>query len=283
MVRRSSIGQLRAHRPHPGPRPDRDRRPARPGLHDRDPADLPARGGCTTSRPSRSCRTSFSQPVLTGEDHGPGGSPGSSTPSDWSTGTSASTRQARPRCSGRCGRFPRTSRHRSIPRSPYGVAKVYGHWITGQLPRVPTGSTPPPGSSSTTRARAGAMEFVTRKITHAAASIKLGLAGRVAARQPGIAAGTGATPPDYVEGHVADGAAGRARRLRDLHRQDALVCAPCANWPSNMWGWTTRDHVVVDERFIRPARGRPARRRLVQGPWLRSAGSRRRRSWSWCG
>ena len=39
--------------------------------------------------------------------------------------------QARsPRCSARCAKFRRTRQTPFYPRSPYGVAKVYGHWIT---------------------------------------------------------------------------------------------------------------------------------------------------------
>ena len=42
----------------------------------------------------------------------------------------ASTRLARARCSARCARRRRPRSTPFYPRSPYGVAKVYGHWIT---------------------------------------------------------------------------------------------------------------------------------------------------------
>ena len=48
-------------------------------------------------------------------------------------------------------------------------------------------------SSSTTRARGAACEFVTRKITHGAAAIKLGAGGRAAARERSMRSATGAT------------------------------------------------------------------------------------------
>ena len=34
------------------------------------------------------------------------------------------------RCSARCSEVPQTETTPFYPRSPYGVAKVYGHWIT---------------------------------------------------------------------------------------------------------------------------------------------------------
>ena len=43
---------------------------------------------------------------------------------------SASTRRRRARCSARCRDARRRETTPFYPRSPYGVAKVYGHWIT---------------------------------------------------------------------------------------------------------------------------------------------------------
>ena len=65
-------GDLRAHRPPPGPDHARARRPPRPGVDDRTCSTSTGRPRSTTWRPSRSCQTSFGQPVLTGEITGLG-------------------------------------------------------------------------------------------------------------------------------------------------------------------------------------------------------------------
>ena len=93
--------------------------------------------------------------------------------------------------------------------------------------------------------------FVTRKITRAVAHIKQGLQEKLylgnleARRDWGYA-------PDYVRSHVADAAAGRARRLRDRHRRGphgarirrAGLCHAGLDW---------REYVRVDPRYFRPA------------------------------
>src|SRR6185295_4180743 len=61
------------------------------------------------------------------------------------------------------------------PRSPYGVAKVYGHWITVNY-RESYDLHATSGILFNHESPRRGLEFVTRKITHAAASIKLGLA-----------------------------------------------------------------------------------------------------------
>lgn len=60
------------------------------------------------------------------------------------------------------------------PRSPYGVAKLYGHWITKITEKAMVCS-PVPEFYLTTSQSAGEKEFVTRKISDAAARIKYGL------------------------------------------------------------------------------------------------------------
>ena len=64
------------------------------------------------------------------------------------------------------------------PRSPYGVAKVYGHWITVNY-RESYGLFGCSGILFNHESPRRGLEFVTRKITHAAAQIKLGLATEV--------------------------------------------------------------------------------------------------------
>ncbi|WP_376790106.1 GDP-mannose 4,6-dehydratase [Thermoflexus sp.] len=82
------------------------------------------------------------------------------------------------------------------PRSPYGVAKVYAHWITVNY-RESYGMFAVSGICFNHESPRRGLEFVTRKITHTAAKIKLGLAhelrlGNLEARRDwGYA-------PDYV-------------------------------------------------------------------------------------
>ncbi|MBM4416979.1 MAG: GDP-mannose 4,6-dehydratase [Chloroflexi bacterium] len=60
------------------------------------------------------------------------------------------------------------------PRSPYGVAKVYGHWITVNY-REAYGLHASSGILFNHESPRRGLEFVTRKISHAVARIKLGL------------------------------------------------------------------------------------------------------------
>ncbi len=60
------------------------------------------------------------------------------------------------------------------PRSPYGVAKLYGHWITKNY-RESYGMFTCSGILFNHESERRGLEFVTRKITHAAARIELGL------------------------------------------------------------------------------------------------------------
>ena len=64
------------------------------------------------------------------------------------------------------------------PRSPYGVAKVYGHWITVNY-RESYGLYAVSGILFNHESPRRGIEFVTRKVTDAAARIKLGLAGEL--------------------------------------------------------------------------------------------------------
>src|SRR5436189_1718053 len=65
------------------------------------------------------------------------------------------------------------------PRSPYGVAKVYGHWITVNY-RESFGLYAVSGILFNHESPRRGLEFVTRKVTDAAARIKLGRADKVA-------------------------------------------------------------------------------------------------------
>src|SRR5687767_13760733 len=67
------------------------------------------------------------------------------------------------------------------PRSPYGVAKCYGHFITVNY-RESYGLFACSGILFNHESQRRGLEFVTRKVTHAAAAIKLGLQQEVALR-----------------------------------------------------------------------------------------------------
>ncbi|MEK7541996.1 MAG: GDP-mannose 4,6-dehydratase [Patescibacteria group bacterium] len=70
---------------------------------------------------------------------------------------------------------PQSEKTPFYPRSPYGVAKLYGHWITVNY-RESYGMFAVSGILFNHESPRRGMEFVTRKITHTAAQIKLGLA-----------------------------------------------------------------------------------------------------------
>ena len=69
---------------------------------------------------------------------------------------------------------PQNERTRFHPRSPYGVAKVYGHWITVNY-RESYNLFTCSGILFNHESPRRGFEFVTRKVSHAVARIKLGL------------------------------------------------------------------------------------------------------------
>lgn len=156
------------------------------------------------------------------------------------------------------------------PRSPYGVAKVYGHWITVNY-RESYGLHASSGILFNHESPRRGLEFVTRKISHGVARIACGLDDKLAlgnldAKRDWGYAGDYVhamwlmlqqdEPSDYV---VATGETHSVRELCEL----AFACAGL--------DWET--HVVIDERFLRPAEvdllvGDPARTCDVLG-WKR--------------
>jgi GDPmannose 4,6-dehydratase len=75
---------------------------------------------------------------------------------------------------GKVQQVPQTETTSFYPRSPYGVAKVYGHWITVNY-RESYGMFCCSGILFNHEGPRRGREFVTRKVTNAAARIKLGL------------------------------------------------------------------------------------------------------------
>lgn len=136
------------------------------------------------------------------------------------------------------------------PRSPYGVAKVYGHWITVNY-RESYDLFAVSGILFNHESPRRGLEFVTRKVTDGAARIKLGLAdelrlGNLDARRDWGFAGDHVRamwmmlqrdePQDYV---IGTGATHSVRELVEL----AFGCLDL-DW---------QKFVVQDERFLRPA------------------------------
>ena len=115
---------------------------------------------------------------------------------------------------------PQHETTRFHPRSPYGVAKVFGHYVT-QNYRESYGAWACSGILFNHESPRRGYEFITRKISRAVARIALGRQkvipiGRMDAYRDWGFAG------DYVRGHVAYAATGSARRLRGCHRRDAF-------------------------------------------------------------
>jgi len=145
---------------------------------------------------------------------------------------------------------PQTERTPFYPRSPYGVAKVYGHWITVNY-RESYGLFACSGILFNHESPRRGLEFVTRKVTLGAARIKLGLAeelpmGNLEAQRDWGFAGDYVRamwlmlqqdePEDFVV------ATGKTHSVRDL-----------LDVAFGYLGLDPADHVRVDERFIRPA------------------------------
>ena len=76
---------------------------------------------------------------------------------------------------GKVVEVPQTENTPFYPRSPYGVAKVYGHWITVNY-RESYNMYCCSGILFNHESRGAGREFVTRKVTDGVARIKLGLA-----------------------------------------------------------------------------------------------------------
>ncbi len=153
------------------------------------------------------------------------------------------------------------------PRSPYGVAKVYGHWITVNY-RESYDIFACSGILFNHESPLRGKEFVTRKVTDAVARIKLGLQQKLALgnldamRDWGYAADyvkamwmmlQQEKPDDYV---VATGEKHSVRELVELAFGHVKL-----DW---------QDHVEVDPKLLRPAeintlRGDAAKARKVLG------------------
>ena len=151
---------------------------------------------------------------------------------------------------GKVREVPQNEQTPFYPRSPYGVAKVYGHWITVNY-RESYGLHATSGILFNHESPRRGMEFVTRKITHAAAGIKLGLAGE-------LRLGNLESQRDW--GYAADYVEAIWQMLQQDEPDDYVICTGKTHSVRTLCGLAFdyvgldyRDHVVMDERFMRPA------------------------------
>ena len=136
------------------------------------------------------------------------------------------------------------------PRSPYGVAKVYGHWITVNY-RESYGLYAVSGILFNHESPRRGIEFVTRKITDGVARIKLGLATE-------LRLGNLDSKRDW--GYAGDYVDAMWRMLQQPEPQDYVVGTGVAHSVRELVeiafshaGLDWRKHVVQDPRFLRPA------------------------------
>jgi GDPmannose 4,6-dehydratase len=136
------------------------------------------------------------------------------------------------------------------PRSPYGVAKVYGHYITVNY-RESYGLYAVSGILFNHESERRGLEFVTRKITHGVARIKEGLAkelrlGNLQARR------------DW--GHARDYVRAMWLMLQQAKPDDFVIgtgethsVEEFVEIAFSRAGLDWRKHVIVDPKFHRPA------------------------------
>jgi GDPmannose 4,6-dehydratase len=136
------------------------------------------------------------------------------------------------------------------PRSPYGVAKVYGHWITVNY-RESYDIYAVSGILFNHESPRRGLEFVTRKVSDAVARIKLGLAN-------GLLLGTLDAERDW--GFAGDYVDAMWRMLQQPEPGDYVVGTGIAHSVRDLVtiafehaGLDWEEHVKTDERFIRPA------------------------------
>ena len=151
---------------------------------------------------------------------------------------------------GKVREVPQSEKTPFHPRSPYGVAKVYGHWITVNY-RESYDMFAVSGILFNHESPRRGLEFVTRKVSDGVAKIKLGLAdelrlGNLESKRDWGFAGDyvramwlmlqSQEPTDYVVG------TGRTHSVRELVKC-AFSCVSL-DW---------EQYIKVDQRFVRPA------------------------------
>jgi GDPmannose 4,6-dehydratase len=136
------------------------------------------------------------------------------------------------------------------PRSPYGVAKCYGHFITVNY-RESYDLFAACGILFNHESERRGLEFVTRKVTHGAAAIKLGL-------QTEVALGNLDAERDW--GYAKDYVEAMWMMLQEDEPDDYVIATGEAHSVRELVdaafghvGLDPADHVRIDERFLRPA------------------------------
>ncbi len=136
------------------------------------------------------------------------------------------------------------------PRSPYGVAKVYGHWITVNY-RESYDMYTSSGILFNHESPRRGLEFVTRKITYGVARIKLGLAKE-------IRLGNLESRRDW--GYAGDYVIGMWKMLQQVEPEDYVLGTGETHSVRDFCqaafgsvGLDYEDFVVQDPRFYRPA------------------------------
>jgi GDPmannose 4,6-dehydratase len=153
------------------------------------------------------------------------------------------------------------------PRSPYGVAKLYGHWITVNY-RESFGLHASSGILFNHESPLRGIEFVTRKVTDAVARIKLG-------KQNELRLGNIDAKRDW--GFAGDYVDAMWRMLQQDKPDDYVVATGVTTTVRDMCRiafeyveLNYQDHVVIDPAFFRPAEvevllGNPGKAERVLG------------------
>ena len=151
---------------------------------------------------------------------------------------------------GKAAEVPQNEQTRFYPRSPYGVAKLYAHWITVNY-RESYDMFCCSGILFNHESPRRGLEFVTRKVSDAVARIKLGLSkelkmGNLDAKRDWGFAG------DYVEAMwlmlQQDGPEDFVISTGETHSIEELVEIAFTHA-----GLDWKDYVVIDPKFVRPA------------------------------
>jgi len=151
---------------------------------------------------------------------------------------------------GKVQEVPQTENTPFYPRSPYGVSKVYGHYITVNY-RESYDIFASSGILFNHESPRRGLEFVTRKISHGVARIKMGLDDKIylgnldASRDWGFAG-------DYVDAMW--------RMLQREKPDNYVIASGVAHSVKDFLqvafdhaGLDWQEHVGIDQRFVRPA------------------------------
>ncbi len=151
---------------------------------------------------------------------------------------------------GRVREIPQGENTPFYPRSPYGVAKVYGHWITVNY-RESYNMFAVSGILFNHESPRRGREFVTRKVTEGVARIKLGL-------QDKLSLGNLDAKRDW--GYARDYVEMMWRMLQQEHPDDFVIATGETHSVAELVeiafaraGLNWKDHVVQDPKLLRPA------------------------------